>query len=174
MKQPLKLSRFFLPANFKPIKGRFDNMIATHNATAIGKPETDFASLTHRKVRRAAVRVIAAVIGMTLLTANAPLLRAASAAQNREVNVFAAADDGSSVVESVRDGSALVPIGEMTGAGGMKGFMGKTKSGNGGRIKAADNPEVKRIDDHFHALPKDSVMGVPSTAGGSETTIAPE
>src|SRR5258706_1762916 len=139
MKQPVKLSRFFLPGNLKSIKGRFDNMIATHNATAIGKPETDFASLTHRKVRRAAVRVIAAVIGMTLLTANAPLLRAASAAQNREVNAFAAADHGTSLSELVRDGSALVPIGEMTGAGGMKWFMVKTKSGNVGWIMAGDN-----------------------------------
>src|SRR5258706_2778600 len=79
---------------------------------------------------------IAAVIGMTLLTGNAQLVRAASAAQYREVNVFAAADDGSSVVESVRDGSALVPIGEMTGAGGVQWFMVKTKSGNVGWIMA--------------------------------------
>jgi aspartyl protease len=110
---------------------------------------------------------IVALIGITLATANAQMLSAASAGQNHEVNVFAAADDSSPLVETVRDGSNLAPIGEMTGAGGAKWFMVKTKSGNVGWIMASDAAEVKRIDDHFRALPRDAISFGPSGEGGS-------
>jgi len=79
----------------------------------------------------------------------------AVAAASGEVQVYASADDASPVIESVSDGRSLAPIAEMTGAGGVKWFMVKTKSGNVGWIKAGDNSAAK-IDDHFHALPKDS------------------
>ena len=142
-------------------------MIATHNATAISKFAAHFASLKDRKVRWAFMMV--ALMGVTLFTVNSKTLRAASAAQIREVNVFAAADDASPLVESVRDGGALVPIGEMTGAGGVKWFMVKTKSGNVGWIVASDAAEVKKIDDHFRALPKDAISFGPSGEGGSSS-----
>lgn len=78
----------------------------------------------------------------------------ANAASSGEVQVFASADDASPVIESVSDGRSLSPIAEMTGAGGVKWFMVKTKSGNVGWIKAGDVSAAK-IDDHFRALPKD-------------------
>src|SRR5581483_7314616 len=74
-----------------------------------------------------------------------------SAASSGAVHVFAAADDGRS----------LAPIAEMTGAGGVKWFMVKTKSGNVGWIKAGAVSAAK-IDDHFRALPKDSGLLAPS------------
>ncbi len=83
------------------------------------------------------------------------LLAASAAAPSRDVNVYAAADDGAAPVETIRDGSALTPMGEMTGAGGDKWFMVKTKAGNIGWIKAGDQAEVRRIDDHFRAMPRE-------------------
>src|SRR5512134_884787 len=55
------------------------------------------------------------------------------------VMVYSAADDSSPLIESVRDGGALSPIGEMTGAGGERWFMVKTPTGNVGWIKAGDH-----------------------------------
>jgi hypothetical protein len=90
----------------------------------------------------------------------------ANAASSGEVQVFASADDASPVIESVSDGRALAPIAEMTGAGGVKWFMVKTKSGNVGWIKAGDVSAAKN-DDHFRALPKDSAT-IGSAGAASE------
>ncbi len=84
-----------------------------------------------------------------------------SAASSGAVQVFAGADDAAPVIESVDDGRSLAPIAEMTGAGGVKWFMVKTKSGNVGWIKAGAVSAAK-IDDHFRALPKDSGLLAPS------------
>jgi len=102
-----------------------------------------------------------------------------NAASSGAVQVYASADDASQVIESVDDGRSLSPIAEMTGAGGVKWFMVKTKSGNVGWIKAGDNSAAK-IDDHFRALPKDSVPigsagavseGISSTPKGGAITV---
>src|SRR6185436_17924389 len=55
--------------------------------------------------------------------------------------------------------------------GGMKWFMVKTRSGNIGWIKASDNAEARKVDDHFRALPRDAVMIGPS---GASPSSAPE
>ena len=59
-------------------------------------------------------------------------------AQSGEVQVFASADESSPVIESAADGKSLLPIAEMTGAGGLKWFMVKTRNGNVGWVKAGD------------------------------------
>ena len=68
-------------------------------------------------------------------------------AKSSEVMVYAAADESSLLIESVRDGGTLSPIAEMTGAGGSKWFMVKTRNGNVGWIKADDQTEARKIDD---------------------------
>jgi len=147
-------------------------MITRPSATQLTASSVQPAPRKHTTIPLVSIYSIAAVIGMTLLTANAQLVRAASATQSHEVNVFAAADDTSPLVESVRDGSALAPIGEVTGAGGIKWFMVKTKSGNVGWVMAGDNAEVRRIDDHFRALPKDSVsVGLMAIGMSSESSV---
>ena len=95
----------------------------------------------------------------------------AAAAKVSEVMVFTAADEYSSLIETVRDGSALSPIAESTGPGGVKWFMVKTRSGNVGWIKAGDQAEARRVDDHFRALPRESVSFGPS---GASASSAPE
>jgi gag-polyprotein putative aspartyl protease len=94
-------------------------------------------------------------------------------AHSAGAQVFASADESSPVIESVADGKSLSPIAEMTGAGGLKWFMVKTKSGNIGWIKAGDNVGAARIDEHFRALPKDPMLIGPVNSGadqGSTTT----
>ena len=93
--------------------------------------------------------------GLAVLVSSFAVTTLVKAASGGAVQVYASADDASAVIESVSDGRSLSPIAEMTGAGGVKWFMVKTKTGNVGWIKASDSSAAK-IDDHFRALPKDS------------------
>ena len=90
-----------------------------------------------------------------------------AAGASSEARLFTTADDRSEVVESIRDGGTLAPIAEMTGAGGEKWFMVKSRAGNVGWIKASDNAAAKRIDDHFRALPKPIFAVGPAIATSS-------
>lgn len=126
-----------------------------------------FQTLINCATHLSAVAILALIVA-----SGAPRdARAASAAQasakGGEVTVYATADEASPLIELVRDGAGLTPLGEMTGAGGEKWFMVKTRSGNVGWIKASDNVEARKIDDHFRALPRDPVSFGPSDAGGS-------
>jgi predicted aspartyl protease len=96
-----------------------------------------------------------------------------SPAQGGEVQVFASADESSPIIESVSDGKSLSPIAEMTGAGGFKWFMVKTRSGNVGWIKASDNLGATKIDDHFRSLPKDSTLVGPVSGGPEPVSTTP-
>jgi hypothetical protein len=87
--------------------------------------------------------------------------------QNSAAQVFAEPNEASELLETVRDGAALSPIAEMTGGGGLKWFMVKTRNGNVGWIKAGDNLAAKKIADHFRALPKESFVFAPSDAADS-------
>ena len=91
-------------------------------------------------------------------------------AQSTAVQVFASADESSPVIESASDGKSLSPIAEMTGAGGLKWFMVKTKNGNVGWIKASDTAGAARIDEHFRALPKDAVSITPASIAPAFTS----
>jgi len=94
-------------------------------------------------------------------------------AQSGEVQVFASADESSPVIESVADGKSLLPIAEMTGAGGLKWFMVKTRNGNVGWIKAGDKMGAAKIDDHFRSLPKDSTLVGPVSGGPEPVSTTP-
>src|SRR5258706_5562219 len=105
---------------------------------------------------RAARIGVVEIFLLTIVMGMPQILRGASSTQtppkSSEVMVYTAADEYSPLIETVRDGGAFSPIGEMTGAGGAKWFMVKTKNGNVGWIMASDNVDAKKIDDHFRAL----------------------
>lgn len=82
--------------------------------------------------------------------------------QNADIMVFAAPDESSAPVETIRDGESLSPMGEMTGPGGLKWFMVKTRTGNIGWIKASDNSATRKIDGHFRALPNEVTIISPA------------
>ena len=120
-----------------------------------------------------AVFVMIGFFGFSVHT-NAASTQAATA-QSTAVQVFASADESSPVVESASDGKSLSPIAEMTGAGGLKWFMVKTKNGNVGWIKAGDTAGAAKIDEHFRALPKDPMLIGPVGSApdqGSTTTAS--
>ena len=130
-----------------------------------------FAGTWFRSVRNRCWQLCRALLLSVMLLAFAMLgdvVRTASSAsapaQSSAAQVFAEADESSELIETVRDGAALSPIAEMTGGGGVKWFMVKTKSGNVGWIKAADNLAAKKIDDHFRSLPKEPLIFAPSAA----------
>ncbi len=89
------------------------------------------------------------------------------------VQVFASADESSLVIESVADGKSLSPVAEMTGAGGSRWFMVKTKNGNVGWIKAGDHAGAAKIDEHFRALPKEIGFITPGAGPAAGTSAAP-
>jgi predicted aspartyl protease len=115
----------------------------------------------HSLIHRAALFGAVAVFASTFDSGAPRTVRAASSQQAparvSEVMVYAAADESSPLIETVRDDGALSPIAEMTGGGGVNWFMVKTRSGNVGWIKADENSEAKRMDSHFRSLPKDAV-----------------
>ncbi len=122
----------------------------------------------HSLITRAALFSAVAFFALTVVSGALHSARAASSGPTpmkvSELMVYATADESSPLIESVRDGSALSPIGEMTGAGGEKWFMVKTRSGNVGWIKADENSEAKKMDSHFRSLPKDAVMIGPASS----------
>lgn len=135
----------------------------------------------HPLIHYAALFGAVAVFSLTDVSGAPRAVRAASSqpalAKINEVTVYATADESSALIETVRDGSALSPIAEMTGAGGVNWFMVKTRSGNVGWIKADENSEAKRMDSHFRSLPKDAVSvgpasSAPEAAGKTSTTGA--
>ena len=133
---------------------------------------------THRSnFRRAILLSAAAVFASTFFSGAMRDGRAASSqqapAKSSEVMVYTAADESSPLIESVRDGGALSPIAEMTGTGGAKWFMVKTRGGNIGWIKADDQAEARKIDDHFRALPKDAISVGPVSSAPESTSTTP-
>jgi len=111
---------------------------------------------------RAALLSAVVVFALTAVSAIPREARAAAStpapAKVSEVMVYSAADEFSQLIETVRDSGALVPIAESSGPGGVKWFMVRTRSGNIGWIKASDNAEARKVDDHFRTLPRDAVM----------------
>jgi hypothetical protein len=129
----------------------------------------------HRCFLRAALMSAVAFCAMTSFTGAPRHVHAAVAAG--EVAVYAESDASSLLIETVRDGAALTPMVEMTGAGGEKWFMVKTPAGNVGWIKGGDQSASKKVDDHFRALPRDTgmigpVSNVPETTGKLSTSGA--
>ena len=122
--------------------------------------------------------VLLSTVAVFVLTAMSAVPREARAATSApapakvsEVMVYSAAEESSPLVESVRDGG-ISPIAETTGPGGMKWFMVKTRAGNIGWIKASDNAETRKVDDHFRAMPRDTVMLVPASSAPEAATTA--
>lgn len=107
-----------------------------------------------------------------LFTIAAPRHGRAAAGAASEARLFTTADEHSEVIESIRDGGVLAPIAEITGAGGEKWFMVKSRTGNVGWIKASDNAAAKRVDDHFRALPKPTFAVGPAIAASSDAPAA--
>jgi len=126
---------------------------------------------SHRQqsfINHAALFSAVAFFALTVVSGALRDARAAASPQApakvSEVVIYTEADESSSPIESVRDGGALSPIAEMTGPGGVKWFMVKTRSGNVGWIKAGDNVEARKIDDHFRTMPKDAVWVGPASS----------
>ena len=91
------------------------------------------------------------------------------ARQNPEIMVFGMPDESSVIVDTVRDGESLSPLGEMTGSGGSKWFMVRTRSGNIGWIKADDSNAARKLDGHFRSSPNQLTL-IPSASSLREPT----
>lgn len=88
------------------------------------------------------------------------------------IQLFAAPDESSLVVETLGSGIELTPIAETTVPGAGKWFLVKTPLGTTGWIKAGSYEAASRVERYFEALPKETVSIGPSggaSAGGKIT-----
>lgn len=121
---------------------------------------------------------IALAILTFVLSAAAPAAGAdvESGKNHSPIQIFAAPDDASLVLESVKYADTLAPIAEMIGTGGSKWFMVKTASGNVGWIKAGESYPANKIEAHFRSLPKEvsaiHSVGPSATQGRSSGPVA--
>jgi len=132
------------------------------------------AGIKHRVFRRSVLLSVAIMYSLTLFRGAAWQAYAASSqptlGQNVDVMVFTSPDEFSTLVETIRDGESLSPMGEMTGPGGLKWFMVKTRNGNVGWIKASDNSAARKIDVHFRSLPNEVTLIGPGNAPTSTSS----
>lgn len=130
--------------------------------------------IRHRAIRRCLLLTISVVFALALFASIRRGAYGASSqpplAQKVEVMVFAAPDEFSELVETVRDGESLSPMGETTGPGGLKWFMVKTRNGNVGWIQASDNNAVRKIDGRFRSLRNEETVIGPGSAPASTTS----
>jgi predicted aspartyl protease len=118
------------------------------------------------------MRMLLLAIVMLITSVEPRQGRAAAAGAASEGRLFTTADEHSEVIEAIRDGGALAPIAEITGAGGEKWFMVKSRAGNVGWINASDNAAAKRVDEHFRALPKAIYSIGPAITASSDAPAA--
>src|SRR6266508_4555381 len=151
-------------------------MTTAHDCSRSTNRRQILACIKHRVFRRSVLLSVAAIFSLALLRGELREAHAASSqptlGQNAEVMVFTAPDEFSTLVETIRDGESLSPMGEMTGPGGSKWFMVKTRNGNVGWIRAGDSTTLRKIDSHFRSLPNEISLIGPGNAPKTSTTGA--
>jgi len=109
---------------------------------------------------------IDAVLKLVIFTLSAQLLSppwSASTATLKEASdiigipVYAAADESTSVIGRLADGENPTPVAESRGAGGIRWYLVKTKSGVVGWLKHTENEQSKNVADFFRSLPAERV-----------------
>jgi hypothetical protein len=100
------------------------------------------------------------------------------AAAASEIPIFASADDNALPVGTLAPGEHATPIAETQGAGGLKWYLVKSRSGVVGWIKQTDSDQAKKVERFFKALPPEpsatAVIPSVSSAGAPQgATIVP-
>jgi predicted aspartyl protease len=152
-------------------------MTTAHDCSRSTNRRQFLGCIKHRAFRRSVLLSVAAIFSLALLTGALHKAHAASSqptlGQDAEVMVFTAPDEFSTLVETIRDGESLSPMGEMTGPGGTKWFMVKTRSGNVGWIRAGNSSAVRKIDGHFRSLPNETTLIGPGSVPAAVSSKTP-
>jgi predicted aspartyl protease len=90
---------------------------------------------------------------------------------NNEIQLYSTPDESSLPLESIKPGESLSPAGELIGAGGVKWFMVRSKSGTVGWLKADKSELAKKIESHFKSLPKESMVIPSNSAARTAGTV---
>lgn len=88
------------------------------------------------------------------------------------IPIYAAADETSLPVGALLAGENATPIAETQGAGGVKWYLIKSKSGIVGWIQQSDNDPAKKADQFFKSLPPENA-GTPVSIPSVSSTAAP-
>jgi predicted aspartyl protease len=152
-------------------------MTTAHDCSRSTNRRQFLGCIKDRVFRRSVLLSVAAILSLVVLGGALREAHAASSqptlGQNAEVMVFTAPDEFSTLVETIRDGESLSPMGEMTGPGGSKWFMVKTKNGSVGWIRAGDGTTVRKVDSHFRSLPNETGLIGPRSAPAADSPKTP-
>jgi hypothetical protein len=72
------------------------------------------------------------------------------------IHIYATPDDSTPPIAALLAGESTTPVGESQGAGGIKWYLIKTKSGVVGWIKQGDSEQSKKVDSFFKSLPRET------------------
>jgi hypothetical protein len=93
-------------------------------------------------------------------------------ASARAIPMYTAADESTSPIGTLDAGEHAIPIAETQGAGGVKWFLVKNRSGVVGWIKQAGAEQAKKVESFFKSLPPEratTAVTIPSVS----STAAP-
>jgi aspartyl protease len=103
---------------------------------------------------------IAALAGALFMAVLAALGQARAASEEPQqapaVQIYASADDNTLPIGTLAAGENATPIAETLGAGSVKWYLVKSKSGVVGWIKQGDGTQSKKAHDFFRALPAET------------------
>lgn len=96
--------------------------------------------------------IIAAVLAFSV-TSGAGEADSQATAQGLAMQIYASADDNALPIGTLAAGETVTPIAETQGAGGVKWYLVKSRSGVVGWIKQGGSEQSKKVDHFFRSLP---------------------
>jgi len=117
----------------------------------------------------AAAVIIAAMLAISDASA-ADEAGSQAAAQGTAIQIYVSADDNALPIGTVTTGESVTPIAETQGAGGIKWYLVKSRSGVVGWIKHGESEQAKKADHFFRSLPPEPsgiVIRIPTTSAAA-------
>jgi predicted aspartyl protease len=122
--------------------------------------------------------ILAAVLALSDTSA-AGEANSQAAAPDMAIQIYVSADDNALPIGTLAIGETVTPIAETQGAGGIKWYLVKSRSGVVGWIKHGESEQSKKADHFFRSLPPEpSGIAIPiptasATAAAKNAVIVP-
>lgn len=95
----------------------------------------------------------AVVLWILLMPASVPGAESPPLSASTDTQLFGMPEESADPVASVKKGEALSPMGETVGAGGVRWYLVRTKSGAVGWIKGGGSDESRKLESFFESIP---------------------
>ena len=101
----------------------------------------------------------AAIFWLVLLPVSVPGADTPPLSASTETQLFSTPDESAQPIASVKKGEVLSPMAETVGAGNVRWYLVRTKSGAVGWIKRGDSDESKKLESFFESIPSEISVG---------------